>query len=100
MSIESKVGEHRVIKAVVCAMLATLAWVALILSAPMINRTNVVALWGDGEAAKRAILLSGAHVEGRKGALLLVRRRAPDLASDLVDLDAGVVLPAVFYEAF
>jgi hypothetical protein len=100
MSLHSRLDEHLVIKAIACALLAIFAWIAMILSAPMLTRANSVTVWGDDARARKAIVLSHAHIAGKKGAFLLVERPARDLAADLVDNGAAIVLPAVVFDAF
>jgi hypothetical protein len=92
--------DHLVIKAISCGTLAILGWIAILVSAPMINRTNSVSIWGDDASTRAAIRASRATIVARRGNLLLVQRQSRDLAKDLVNHGAVIVLPDVVFYAF
>lgn len=100
MSVHNRNSGDRVLRIAAFAMLFIGVWLAIMLSAAMLNRSNSVVIFGDDAQIRRAIILSRARIAGKKGSLLLVKRTAPDLAADLVDHGAGFVLPDVFFDAF
>lgn len=77
-----------------------LAWLAALVAAPMINGSNSVTVIGGGQTVARAIARSGARIHGRRGPLLLVQREKRNLAQDLIDNGAGLVVPDEIFLAF
>lgn len=80
--------------------LTLLAWLAAMLLAPLLNRSNSVAVIGDDPQIRKAIVASHARVAAKKGALLLVQRADPGLAADLINHGTGLVMPDELFLAF